>query len=45
MSFSFSGRQLIAGQWVASGKEKITATNPATGEILAPAFQIASTVT
>ncbi len=38
MTVQLNGRQLIAGQWVASGKETLTALNPATGAPLETAF-------
>lgn len=38
MNIQLTGRQLINGEWLASGREPLHAVNPATGEALTPAF-------
>ena len=42
MQIPLTGKQLIAGRWVAAGREFLPAVNPATGETLAPPFAVAT---
>ena len=38
MEFQLTGKQLIAGQWIASGNQSLAAVDPATGGMLEPKF-------
>ena len=38
MNFQLTGRQLVAGKWISAGSPILRGMNPATGEVLEPAF-------